>query len=101
VEAAAVVGSFAVAGFGMWAGVLAMRYPAQHTLAWLLLLPTVLQPIIWIQGKGVFMVSWYMTQALPLLLHLVLLCGVGIAFIVTAQRLVSMRGMGVAIKDAP
>lgn len=100
VEAAAVVGSFAVAGFGLWAGVLAMRYPAQHTLAWLLLLPTVLQPIIWIQGKGVFMVSWYMTQALPLLLHLVLLCGVGIAFIVTAQRLVSVRGMGVA-KDAP
>ncbi|WP_426004893.1 CHAT domain-containing protein [Paenarthrobacter sp. NyZ202] len=96
VEAATVYGSFAVAAFGLWAGLLAMKYPAQQTLAWLLLLPTVLQPIIWIQGKGVFMESWYMTQALPLLLHLVLLCGVGIAFFVNARRLRPAVGAGTA-----
>ncbi|AMB42219.1 MULTISPECIES: CHAT domain-containing protein [Paenarthrobacter] len=100
VEVAAVIGSFAVAGSGLWAGVLAMKYPAQQTMAWLLLLPTVLLPIIWIQGKGVFLVSWYMSQALPLLLHLILLCGAGIAFLVTAQRTASVGGVGMVIKDA-
>jgi tetratricopeptide (TPR) repeat protein len=87
VEVTAVVFSFALCVFGLWAGILALRNPAQRTLAWLLLLPPVLQPIIWIQGKGVFMESWYMTQALPLLLHLLLLCSVGIMFVVTARRL--------------
>ncbi|MFE4197904.1 CHAT domain-containing protein [Paenarthrobacter sp. NPDC056912] len=87
VEVAAVVFSFALAAFGLWAGVLALKQPAQRTLAWLLLLPTVLQPIIWIQGKGVFMQSWYMSQALPLLLHLVVLCAAGLGFMVAARKL--------------
>ncbi|MCT9869717.1 CHAT domain-containing protein [Paenarthrobacter aurescens] len=87
VETTAVVSSFMLCVFGLWAGILALRDPALRTLAWLLLLPPVLQPIIWIQGKGVFMESWYMTQALPLLLHLLLLCSVGIGIMVTARRL--------------
>ncbi|MGO4248244.1 CHAT domain-containing protein [Paenarthrobacter sp. RAF54_2] len=87
VEVSAVVASFILAAFGLWAGILALKDPARRTFAWLLLLPTVLQPIIWIQGKGVFMESWYMSQALPLLLHLMLLCAVGVVFVVMARRL--------------
>ncbi|MDR6686515.1 hypothetical protein J2Y41_002076 [Arthrobacter sp. 1088] len=86
VEVTAVVASFILAAFGLWAGILALKDPVGRTFAWLLLLPTVLQPIIWIQGKGVFMESWYMSQALPLLLHLMLLCAVGVVFVVMARR---------------
>ncbi|MCD4853293.1 CHAT domain-containing protein [Arthrobacter sp. AK01] len=96
VEVTAVVSSFILCVFGLWAGVLALRNPAQRTLAWFLLLPPVLQPIIWIQGKGVFMESWYMTQALPLLLHLLLLCSVGIGIMVTARRLRPVAEAGTA-----
>ncbi|MET4621254.1 hypothetical protein ABIE18_002711 [Arthrobacter sp. 2762] len=94
VEVTAVVASFILAAFGLWAGILALKDPARRTFAWLLLLPTVLQPIIWIQGKGVFMESWYMSQALPLLLHLMLLCTVGVVFVVMARRLRTIPAAG-------
>lgn len=94
VEVTAVVASFILAAFGLWAGILALKDPARRTFAWLLLLPTVLQPIIWIQGKGVFMESWYMSQALPLLLHLMLLCAVGVVFVVMARRLRTVPAAG-------
>jgi hypothetical protein len=96
VEVTAVVSSFILAAFGLWAGILAFKDPAGRTFAWLLLLPTVLQPIIWIQGKGVFMESWYMSQALPLLLHLMLLCAVGVVFVVMARRLRTVPAAGPA-----
>ena len=98
VEVTAVVASFILAAFGLWAGILALKDPARRTFAWLLLLPTVLQPIIWIQGKGVFMESWYMSQALPLLLHLMLLCAVGVVFVVMARRLRPATEAGPAAK---
>lgn len=98
VEVSAVVASFILAAFGLWAGILALKDPARRTFAWLLLLPTVLQPIIWIQGKGVFMESWYMSQALPLLLHLMLLCAVGVVFVVMARRLRPATEAGPAAK---
>ncbi|BCW50448.1 CHAT domain-containing protein [Arthrobacter sp. StoSoilB13] len=96
VEVTAVVASFILAAFGLWAGILALKDPVGRTFAWLLLLPTVLQPIIWIQGKGVFMESWYMSQALPLLLHLMLLCAVGVVFVVMARRLRTVPAAGPA-----
>ncbi|MDI2033786.1 CHAT domain-containing protein [Paenarthrobacter nitroguajacolicus] len=87
VEAAAVVASFLVAVFGLWAGILAFRAWNASGVAWLLLLPTALQPIIWFQKTGVFMQTWYMSQALSLLFHLTLLCAIGVAFLVMARRL--------------
>lgn len=98
VEVTAVVASFILAAFGLWAGILALKHPELRTFAWLLLLPTVLQPIIWIQGKGVFMESWYMSQALPLLLHLMLLCAVGVVFVVMARRVRPATVAGPAAK---
>ncbi|XAS72184.1 CHAT domain-containing protein [Micrococcaceae bacterium Sec5.1] len=98
VEVTAVVASFILAAFGLWAGIMALKHPELRTFAWLLLLPTVLQPIIWIQGKGVFMESWYMSQALPLLLHLMLLCAVGVVFVVMARRLRPATVAGPAAK---
>ncbi|MEV7662565.1 CHAT domain-containing protein [Paenarthrobacter sp. NPDC089316] len=86
VEVTAVVASFVLAVFGLWAGILAFRAWGQSGVPWLLLLPTALQPIIWFQGKGVFMEIWYMSQALPLLFHLLLMCAAGIAFAVTARK---------------
>jgi hypothetical protein len=42
------------------------------------------------------MESWYMSQALPLLLHLMLLCAVGVVFVVMARRLRTVPAAGPA-----
>jgi hypothetical protein len=87
VEATAVAGSFAVAGVGLWAGVLALRSQPGRNLGWLLLLATVSVPLVWIQDKGTFMESWYRTQAYFALVQLLVLGAAGTGMLVAARRL--------------
>ncbi|MFJ4209246.1 CHAT domain-containing protein [Paenarthrobacter sp. NPDC089675] len=86
VETTAVVGSFAVAGLGLWAGVLALR-AGQDRLGWLLLAATVSIPLVWVQDKGVFTESWYRTHAYFALIQLLILAAAGAGMLVAARRL--------------
>lgn len=87
VEVTAVVFSFVHAGFGLWAGLLALRSPATRALGWLMLLATVSVPMVWIQGKGTFLESWYRTDGYFALVQLLILCAAGVGLLVAARRL--------------
>ncbi|MDR6988442.1 tetratricopeptide (TPR) repeat protein [Paenarthrobacter nitroguajacolicus] len=86
VELTAVVASFVHAGFGLWAGILALRSRKSEPFGWLLLWPTVTVPLVWVQDKGVFLESWYRTHAYFALIQLVVVCAAGIGFVVAARR---------------
>ncbi|MFJ4029382.1 CHAT domain-containing protein [Paenarthrobacter sp. NPDC089989] len=87
VETTAIVGSLAVAGLGLWAGVLALRSQQDRVLGWLLLLATVSIPLVWFQDKGVFMEAWYRTHAYFALIQLVILAVAGAGLLVASRRL--------------
>ncbi|MFC8040961.1 CHAT domain-containing protein [Paenarthrobacter sp. NPDC057355] len=87
VELTSVVFSFVHAGFGLWAGVLALRAGESRLMGWLLLWPTVSVPLVWVQDKGVFLESWYRTHAYFALIQLLVLCAAGVGFVLAARRL--------------
>ncbi len=87
VELTAVVASFVHAGFGLWAGILALRSRQSQPFGWLLLWPTVTVPLVWVQDKGVFLESWYRTHAYFALIQLLVLCAAGIGLVAAARRM--------------
>lgn len=87
VDPTAVVAGFVHAGFGLWAGILALRSRTSEPYGWLLLWPTVTVPLVWVQDKGVFLESWYRTHAYFVLIQLLVVCAAGIGFVVAARRL--------------
>lgn len=87
VDTTAVVAGFVHAGFGLWAGILALRSRTSEPYGWLLLWPTVTVPLVWVQDKGVFLESWYRTHAYFVLIQLLVVCAAGIGFVVAARRL--------------
>ncbi|ASN22166.1 CHAT domain-containing protein [Arthrobacter sp. YN] len=87
VDPTAVVAGFVHAGFGLWAGILALRSRSSEPFGWLLLWPTVTVPLVWVQDKGVFLESWYRTHAYFVLIQLLVVCAAGIGFVVAARRL--------------
>ncbi|MFJ4267550.1 CHAT domain-containing protein [Paenarthrobacter nicotinovorans] len=87
VELTSVVFSFVHAGFGLWAGILALRAGQSRLMGWLLLYATVSVPLVWVQDKGVFLESWYRTHAYFALIQLAVLCAAGVGFLAEARRL--------------
>ncbi|MGO4147122.1 CHAT domain-containing protein [Paenarthrobacter sp. YAF11_1] len=87
VDPTTVIAGFVHAGFGLWAGILAMRSRTSEPFGWLLLWPTVTVPLVWVQDKGVFLESWYRTHAYFVLIQLLILCAAGIGFVLAARRL--------------
>ncbi len=87
VDPTTVIAGFVHAGFGLWAGILALRSRRSEPFGWLLLWPTVTVPLVWVQDKGVFLESWYRTHAYFVLIQLLVLCASGIGFAVAARRL--------------
>ncbi|MET3904169.1 CHAT domain-containing protein [Paenarthrobacter sp. 4246] len=87
VDPTTVISGFVHAGFGLWAGILALRSRTSEPFGWLLLWPTVTVPLVWVQDKGVFLESWYRTHAYFVLIQLLVLCAAGIGFVVAARRL--------------
>lgn len=87
VETTAVVGSFVVAAFGIWAGILALRSRQDPVFGWSLLAATVSIPLVWVQDKGVFTESWYRTHAYFALIQLLVLAAAGAGILVAARRL--------------
>ncbi|WP_275776967.1 CHAT domain-containing protein [Paenarthrobacter sp. Y-19] len=87
VELTAVVFSFVHAGFGLCAGILALRSRQSRLMGWLLLWPTQSVPLVWVQDKGVFLESWYRTHAYFALIQLFVVCAAGMALLVASRRL--------------